>query len=225
MDDPDFRSRLLTLAVHDLRNAVNSVQLSAHLLRSDALPPDLEPDLAMLEASVLATRHMIETLGAYTRSLRDPHQLHPEPCSPTDLLHDAAAAAQTARSKPVQITIDPPVPLPPIRIDRDLATRALTLALANALDASRLGQVHLSCRLDDSPHRCHIEILTPEPPTPSLHSAPITPDHVEHLTASPHERRSLDLALVAHLCHRLHGTAHLEVVPGQLSRILLDWPT
>jgi hypothetical protein len=224
MEDPDFGRQLMGLAVHDLRNALNSVQLSLHLIQTSPPGTDLGADLAMLEASVEANRQMVEILGIYVRCLRELRPPRPAPRSPTALLRDAMAACERSRSASDRVNLAPGRGEDAIvTTDPELATRAVTLALANAIDASRQAVVWLVSDRREA-DRWRVEIKIPEAPPPTIVAGPVDPGRVEHLTASPYERRTLDLALVGWLSERLGGSARIEVEPGCESRIVLDWP-
>lgn len=228
MDDPELCQRLLRLTVHDLRNSVNSLQLSMHLLRGGlpaAVAGEAQADLSMLDSGIEATRLMVETLGAFTRSLREGDELHLERRSARRLLDEAVQTGAPPARLGMRVGLsweDGAAADPEVLTDPSLVVRAVELAIRNALAASRKHRVRLEGRSDGD--RWRVAVVTEEPPMATVESGPIEPGRVEHLTASPHERRTLDLALVGWISARLGGSAWLEVRPGRDSRIVLDWP-
>lgn len=222
---PDFAPNLLSLAVHDLRNGLNSILLSAHLVKA-GLPPgsiELRSDVDLLEASVRAAHRMVETLGAASKLKREHGTLQVERLPAARVLGDAVSAVprRPGSAPPVELVIRPGTPAE-VQLDPHLTQQALEFALRNALACTRAGAIRVIS--DGREGRWVIEIRSEEPPPPTDHPGDVEPGQSDHLVGSPGQRRALDLAIAAWVSRCFGGTARLEVTPGQGSCLVLDWP-
>jgi signal transduction histidine kinase len=99
---------------------------------------------------------------------------------------------------------------------------ALQHALSNAVTAAGESPVRIELGPDED--RVRIAFVVDRPPPATVQPIALRPDLYERLAGSAAERRGLDLAIAARISELFGGSARLDVVPGQSSTIVLDWP-
>ncbi len=220
-----FPQNLLHLTVHDLRNAINSIQLSLHVVEA-GLPQgqdELEGDMAALKESVCQARQMVETLAMTCKLTSEKAPRHRLPVAPERLLEEVVAVVGTATGARSRITLQiRPSSPEEAELDMLLAQWALQQALRNVIAATPNGSITVIS--SGSEDIWEVAIVSSEPAGPTVVPGPIDPTVAVHLLGEARERRGLDLAIAGWISRRMQGSARLEVEPGAGSRVVLEWP-
>jgi two-component system sensor histidine kinase KdpD len=144
-----LKTALLASLGHDLRTPLTAIRVAASNLRSSDLPPDErveQSDLVLSKVERLARlfQNLLEMAridaGGIATQFRWTH--------PSEIVAAARAQVeQTLRSHPVEVTIQPDVP---VRLDPRLTATALAHLLENAAQYSPAGSVvHVTGRVED----------------------------------------------------------------------------
>jgi signal transduction histidine kinase len=230
----ELNSHFLAVVVHDMRTPLNVIGLTLRLI-DQAIPTrnsELDEDLRVVRENVGHIELMLAHLSDYCRLVEDSAAVRP---SPFDLRRLAAELVEDPTARPLALSQQRSVRLnvaadcpQEVELDPAWARVAMRHAIGNALAAAEGGPVSLSLRpaphsADDS-ERVLVEVAIEKPPPQLLQSLPLDGRECERLTGSPHERRGLDLAIAARVSEMFGGRARLEVVEGQRSVVVLDWP-
>ncbi len=129
--------------------------------------------------------------------------------------------AETQGKPNVQLKVESPPPV--VTLDPERARLAVQCALENAGVAAN-GHP-LQVMLTGGPDRCVVEVSVEGPPKASVEPTNLEEDRFQRLLGSAAERRGLDLATAARVSKLFGGSARLDVVPGERSAVILEWPT
>jgi signal transduction histidine kinase len=218
--------RLTALAVHDLRTPLNVIGISIRLVEQ-ALPRDnaeVAQDVRVIDENVHLLERMLALLGEYARLFEPGLNLAPSEFSPWRLVDDLLEnrrSRPSGKQPPIRLEVQKTCPAVAL-LDQAKALMAIDWALDNAGIAA--GGEPIGLCLRGTAERWLIEIRVDRPPPGSIQSTELGSQCFERLCGSAAERRGLDLALAARVSELFGGTARLEVVPGQGSAIILDWP-
>jgi signal transduction histidine kinase len=218
-------SRLLRYTVHDLRNAINSLNLSVHLLES-TLPRDDGPvlaDTAMLNESMRQTQALVVLLDDFTRLLLQPVEARVAADSPLAMLEQAISQVSREHRASGRIVLEAKGAVSEeVRLDSVLACKALGHAIGNALLAS--GREVVAVRSGIGGGRWRITIATTGDPGALVQGGEISSREFARLVGNVQERQGVDLAILGRVTELFGGRAWLEVDAGKGSRIEIDWP-
>lgn len=219
-----FGERFLEILVHDLRSPLNVLNLTMHVVedvtRESGL--DLGPDLAIMRQNTVEMERMLSGLVRYVQLPETAEELRPSPFDPSRLLRDVVEVYAEGRNRPdVKLEVDSPPPV--VTLDPERARLAVECALENAGAAAN--DYPLQVVLRGGPDRCVVEVAVNGPPKESVESVVLEDGQFERLLGSAAERRGLDLATAARVSLLFGGSARLDVVPGERSAVVLEWPT
>jgi signal transduction histidine kinase len=218
--------RFLALIVHDLRNPLNVIGLTARMIEevSPKENPELIEDFGILRENLGQIERMLNCLSDYCRQFEGAPTAATAPFDPR-LLLDSLVAELRLRlaAKSGDITLEDASASPSsVTLDGGRARQALQHALANATAAAASAPIRV--RASGGPKRWITEIIVDAPPGETVHAGPLHPNHFERLIGNAAERHGLELALVAAISEQLGGTARLDVDSGRCTRLVLDWP-
>jgi signal transduction histidine kinase len=223
-----LNSKFLSLVVHDLRTPLNVIGLTLRLI-DQAVPKDdtdVAEDLTVLHENVAQIERMLVYLTDYCRLLDDSVGLRREVFDARRMLAEVAEERHLHEPKTqdsvVQIDVKPGCP-GEVELDPFWARLAARYAISNALAAADGGPVHVA--VGGSAERLVIECGVDRPAPASVRPARLRSDSYERLFGTVHERRGLDLAIVARVSELFGGTTRLDVFDGQGTSVVLDWPT
>ncbi len=220
--DPTF----LALVVHDLRTPLNVIGLTIQAI-TRTVPnrsPELDEDLAYLKENASQIEKMLAHLGDYCRLIEGNSDLQSAEFDPRRFLADFLEVHRSrpgSEATPIRLELTETSPVE-VMLDQNRVRLALQYALANAINAASKTPIRL--RSSGTSDRWVLELIVDKPPPASVTSHALRTDTFERLTGSPAERRGLDLAIVAHLCEMLGGSARLEAEPDRRSSIVINWP-
>lgn len=216
--------RFLEILVHDLRSPLNVLKLTMHVVEDVAREADLDvgPDLVVMRQNVLEMERMLSSLVQYVQLPESVDDLRPSPFDPSRLLRDVVEVyAETQDKSEIRLEVESPPPA--VTLDPERARLAVQCVLENAGVAA---DGHpLEVVLKGGPDRCIVEVAVNGPPKASVESAALEEDRFQRLLGSAAERRGLDLATAARVSKLFGGSARLDVVPGERSAVVLEWPT
>jgi signal transduction histidine kinase len=215
--------RFLEILVHDLRSPLNVLKLTMHVVEEVAQEAhlDLATDLTIMRQNVLEMERMLSSLVQYAQLPESAGDLHPRPFDPSRLLRDVVDVyAETQDQPDIKLEVESPPPV--VNLDPERARLAVQCALENA-GAAANGHP-LQVVLTGRPDRCIVEVAVNGPPKASVESVVLEADRFERLLGSAAERRGLDLATAARVSKLFGGTARLDVVSGERSVVVLEWP-
>ena len=216
--------RLLAMIVHDIRNPLNVIGLTLRVIEQIPAPQrsDLQEDLTFLRDNAGQIEKILAVLSDLCR-LGDLGPPEPVEFDPTrfveDLLQERAHKGNE-KGYPARFVAEPGTP-ETVALDPLHTRLALLSALTNAAAAT---DRPLSVRSSGGDGRWRVAIDVERPPPPTVRSEEASPDRFERVIGSASERQGLDLAIAAWIARLSGGTVRLEVVPGQRSTIVLDWP-
>lgn len=214
--------RLMEIVVHDLRNSLNVINLTLRMIDELSNPQvsGLAEDLEALRSHVAETDRMLVQITEFCQ-LGAPNGLRIMPFDLRGLL--ASLVGEYAGRYPgAAIRLEAPAGPSEVMLDPDRAQSALRRVLDNARAAAEGQPIRL--QFDESADRRLIRVTIEGPPRATVQPGPLQADGFEHLTGTPHERRSLGLAIAARISELFGGSARLEVEPAKSSTIVLDWP-
>jgi signal transduction histidine kinase len=220
---------LLGTIVHDLRNPLNVIQLSARMIEQTrhAVGADLHEDLAILRQNTQQLELMLQQLGDYCRQYETSNLSAAMRFGTKHFVSEVVelqreSAPPSAVDRPIDTEFRPAAP-EDLELDLSRARLALGLALRNALIASPRGTVRII--VDGEDDRVVIRVVTDGPlKGPTIPAVSLRGDSFERLLPVAAERRALDLAIVGRITELFGGTAEFEVDTGTSSTILLRWP-
>lgn len=218
-------SRFLSLIVHDLRTPLNVMSLTMRLIEQ-ATPQDtaqLGEDLRVVNENVGQIERMLSYLTDYCRLVDDPSRLPATPFDPRRLVSEVVEdqAARSGGKPTVRLEVRTGCPRE-VSLDQARARLAIQHTLFNAMAAADGGQV--TAALDGAPGRLVVEVGIDRPPPPTVQTVQLRSDLYERIFGVAQERRGLELAIAARVSELFGGSARLDTVQGQGSRIVLDWP-
>lgn len=230
----ELNSHFLAVVVHDLRTPLNVIGLTLRLI-DQAIPSrssEVDEDLRVVRENVGQIELMLSHLSDYCRLIEESTAVRP---SPFDLRRLAAELVEDPLARPgsqapqrsvrLEVAADCPAE---VELDPTWARVAMRHALGNALAAAEGAPVRVSLNAGagagGGAQRVIVEVAVEKPPPHFVQSLALDARECERLAGSPHERRGLDLAIVARVSEMFGGRARLEVTEGQRSAIVLDWP-
>jgi DNA-binding response OmpR family regulator len=218
--------RFISLVVHDLRTPLNVIGLSLRMI-SQAVPgddPELEEDLRFVEENFRQIERMLTQLSDYYR-LHDPDgTLMPVEFSPPRLVDELLEARQAKagmRASPVTVEATGACPAE-VTLDLGRARLAVQYAVSNAAAAANGEPIRVVLR--GGRDRWVTEVVIDHPPPSVVKAVALSPDGFERLCGVAAERRGMDLAIAAKVSELFGGTARLDVEPGRMTAVVLDWP-
>jgi signal transduction histidine kinase len=142
-EQEQLRGRLAALGemaaglAHEIRNPLASMELAAGLLRR-RLPDDAPEPRALVDDLLEGIRSVAETVAA---SLDFVRPLSPDLTSvpPTELVEEALERARARASRRLEVERRYERGLPPVKVDRELVTSAVTNLVVNAYEAMAAG--------------------------------------------------------------------------------------
>jgi nitrogen fixation/metabolism regulation signal transduction histidine kinase len=136
---------------HEIKNPLTPIQLSAEHLRrvhADRGEP-MGPILEGCVTSILNQVHLLRQIAAEFSSFASSPTARRQPVDPVRLVHDVVDPYRAGLEGRIEIRNDVTAPLPPVLVDRTLASRALANVVENALHAMPgKGQLHLRGRAE-----------------------------------------------------------------------------
>ncbi len=217
----------LGLVVHDIRNPLNVLQLSSRLI-SQSLPnmsAELAEDLTFVDDNLRQIERMLVQLSDYMRLYEGELPPPPMEFSPTrflDEILDDRGEKLGLKATPVAVDVDSTCPAE-VSLDQNVCRLAVYYALQNATAAA--GGLSLHLKMQGGGDRWVVSIRIDRPPPATVNSVLLDPHTFERLCGSERERRGLDLAIAARVTEIFGGSSRLEVVDGESSTIVLDFPT
>jgi signal transduction histidine kinase len=220
--DPQF----FALVVHDLRSPLNVIGLSLRMIQQSVPKgdPELEEDLRYVSENFYLIERMLAQLSDYYRLFDAESQLTLAPFSPRRMVDELIAfvsARSRGKASPFRVDVRPTCP-GEVHLDLLRAQQAIRYALANASAASNGTPVRLT--MGGGPNRWVVEVAIDQPPPETVTSVTLAPRSFERLCGFAAERRGMDLAIAAKVSELFGGSARLDVVEGQGTTIVLDWP-
>lgn len=216
----------LALIIHDIRNPLNVIKLTLRLL-SQSLPkgdPNLEEDLKILDENEGQIESILGKISDYMKLCEGAPPLPAIEFSPArlvdELIEERAGKVEFKIGK-VVCEPDPGCPAK-VALDPRLARLAIQSALENATSA--VGSLPIRLRMKGGPDRWQTLITVDRAPPTSVKPHELSARSFERICGTERERRGLDLAIAARVSQIFGGSARLEVVPGEHSTIVLDWP-
>jgi signal transduction histidine kinase len=220
------QNRLISLITHDLRNGLNAISISMHMIEG-GLPetlPELESDMQMLREGVSNLRRMLELLTAYAQFLETDWRPSAERFSTRRMLEDVANDLGLALSDRSRIRLEIEASCPAeVELDPRRAHEALCFALTNALTCDEDGSVVVRARGEGG--RWLITIRDTSSLANPDEAEDLEADRIERLVSNRRERRGVDLAIVAGISRCFGGSARLASRAEGGAELILNWPT
>jgi signal transduction histidine kinase len=136
---------------HEIKNPLTPIQLSAEHLRrvhADRGEP-MGPVLEGCVTSILGQVTLLRQIAAEFSSFASSPTARRQPADPVKLVHDVVEPYRVPLAGRISFQNDVAAPLPPVMIDRTLASRALANVVENALHAMPgEGRLHLAARVE-----------------------------------------------------------------------------
>lgn len=217
-------SRLLSVITHDLRNGLNAIHMTLHMIRGE-LPEgheELKADVEMLGESVANFRRMLNHMTDYAQLFEPELPMLPTTFNPSGLLEEVVqevGVGEGAR-RLIRLEVLPDCPSV-VELEPQRVYTALKYALVNALMLDDHAPVHVVARGGDDRWLTTIHASGGGQPQ---QAQDLTPNSMERLLSNRNERRGLDLAIVARISAMLGGSARLEPNGDGGSALVLDWP-
>lgn len=226
-------SRILPIIVHDLRNGLNAINMSAHMIQCDMPEGDqtLADDVRILQESVVGLAEMLEVLAELASAHDSKTRVEPSSFPAARMIEEVVieVGRDAASPSPVTTCLDVSEP-DEVVLDAMMVRKALTYAIRNALVAAHGSPVELRSREIDG--RWVISLrraghAAREEFNPTRTEEQLSPDEcqMKRLISCHRVRQGADLEIVARLSERLGGTARLRNGDGADSELILDWPT
>jgi signal transduction histidine kinase len=132
-----MRDDLMHMIVHDLRNPLGNVISSLQMMRTALIENDKTlPMMDVLQVAMRSSeklRRLIDSLLSLRQLEAGKADLDTSLVPPKVLTHEAIEIVRPIIEKKEQeLVLDIPIGLPPVRVDRDMASRVLTNLLDNA---------------------------------------------------------------------------------------------
>jgi len=148
-----LKSEFIATASHELRTPLTSVQMGVHLLLEGALGELTDSQNEVLQAC----RQDCERLDKLMRDLLDLSRIEASESRPQlvtvsarELLTTAVKALRTeVETKGLQLSVDAPVELPWVRVDRVQIERVISNLVINALRHTKHGEIKISAEPRD----------------------------------------------------------------------------
>jgi signal transduction histidine kinase len=148
-----LKSEFIATASHELRTPLTSVQMGVHLLLEGALGELTDGQNEVLQAC----RQDCERLDKLMRDLLDLSRIEagetqPQlaPVSARDLLATAVKELRPqVESKGLKLTVDAPVELPWVKVDRPQIERVINNLVVNALRHTKQGEIRVNAERRD----------------------------------------------------------------------------
>lgn len=207
------RDDVMTIVSHDLRNPINTISMTAELLRERR---DDEEELRLLQIITRAAERMeqlISDLLDITRIEAEGLKIEPTSLDPRALVEEAVEFQQPlAREKGVDLSVSTPGELPEVRADEGRVLQVFQNLIDNALKFTPAGgEIRVSAREEDGQLRFEV--------TDSGEG--IGPDELPHLfdrfwqaRESGRAGAGLGLAIVRGVIDAHGGAVEAESQPG-----------
>lgn len=132
-----MRDDLMHMIIHDLRNPLGNVISSLQMMRTALMENDntlpMRDVLQVAMRSSERLRRLIDSLLSLRQLEEGKADLDKSPVPPTILTREALELVRPIiQKKEQEFILDVPADLPPVRVDRDMASRVLTNLLDNA---------------------------------------------------------------------------------------------
>jgi nitrogen fixation/metabolism regulation signal transduction histidine kinase len=138
---------------HEIKNPLTPIQLNAEHLRrvnTDRGGP-LSPILDQSVATILTQVKLLRQIASEFSSFASSPTVQAARVDSSQLLHELVDPYRIALAGQIQFSIDVPLDLPPVQVDRTLVARALTNIIENALHAmASHGTLTIVARPDDA---------------------------------------------------------------------------
>ena len=217
--------RVEELVIHDLRTPLNVIGLALKMLERQpaASDPELAEDLSFIRYGVADIERMISCLVEASRMPEDATGLDAETFDLREIFDETVEELRRSSGRsPVDVAIYSDGPNK-VHLDRWKTKLAISHAASNVLVAA--GRKPISIRLSGGPTRCIMRFESSVSAREGVKAGRIETGVFERLLGTAGERRGLDLAIVAMISNLFGGSAHLDVIPGQGTAVILDWPT
>ncbi len=218
--------RLMALIVHDLRNPLNVIGLSLRMI-DEELPEghkDLREDVEILRENFYQLDRMLHRLSDYCRQYEENTQLYLTPFNPRRFLDEMVEQQPErpgSKTRTIRLEIAESCPKE-VELDPGRARLAIQQAIENASVSA--GGRPIRVVANGGPDRWVTRVIVDVPPEETVHPLSLRSDSFERLLGTSSERWGLELAITAQISERFGGSARLDVIPGQCSAIVLDWP-
>lgn len=215
---------LLSIIAHDLRNGLNSIHMSIHIVGSE-LPEEnaiLVEDFQLLKESVLNMKTMLDQLASYAEFVGGSEEPSPIPFTPREAIETVLLGLKPEDAERIHVEYESGLP-EVVELDQRLAEEALRLAFLNALQVA--GKDAVTVTVSGDGDHWVTSIRDPSALANAEASSMLTADSVQRILSGPRDRHGFDLGIVALASQRLGGTAKLFSRDGNGSELVLDWPT
>jgi signal transduction histidine kinase len=147
-----LKSDFLSVITHELRSPFVGLDLSLQIIQrygTDNFSAEQREQLEELESGLKEAGRMIDNLVTFASLLSEQSELYLEPVEFGQLVKEAVEPLKTiARSRQVDLTVNISEPIPSIRGDRRLLSKAIHQLVHNAIKFNRPnGQAKITCRL------------------------------------------------------------------------------
>lgn len=139
------KTRLITVASHDLRQPLNIISLILENLTVDGLPAQQAGLVSRLKHSVTHFNNLLASVLDISRLQEG--MISPEPrrlCPLEVMQHIAETCTEQARRRDIELTVKPPEQPAGVMADPQLLHRVLQNLVVNALDHSKASSITLS---------------------------------------------------------------------------------
>lgn len=138
----DMKRTFIASVTHELRSPLFSIDSYVRLLLADAagLRPEDRRQLERIQQNATRLAHFVTSLLNTAKIERGSMDFHPRRCDLSKLVEDAALfqrARAEEEGKTLVVEIEPD--LPPLHVDPDLITQAVTNLVSNAVKFTRRG--------------------------------------------------------------------------------------
>ena len=127
---------LAAAVAHEVRNPLNAISMGLQRLKMEFQPTDDQDQYSHLTELMLGEVRRLNSIVEQFLSLARPLDIKPETFLVQDLLHELATLVQDdAQQSKVQIRVDAPMTLHPLKADREYLRQTLLNLILNGLQA------------------------------------------------------------------------------------------
>jgi hypothetical protein len=181
-------------------------------------------DLKLMGDNIAQIERMLSRLSDYSRLTTGEGRPAVSPFDPRRMVSEAVEvfeARDGGGASTIRVEAGDDCP-PKVELDPGRARMAIQSALSNAAASAEGGTIVVA--LGGGPDRLLISVRVDQPPRETVKPTALRSDLIERLTGTAMERLSLELALAAVVTEQFGGAARLDVMEGQGTAIVLDWP-